>query len=164
MEVVTQTTQEDQEEEEEFGGAIFVQEGGTLKLAGNLDIAGNSVAGGSAGGAGAGAGAGYGAGMFLQGNGTVTLSPDAGKTQTIGDVIADQAGVAGTGGSWQLVKEGAGTTILAGTNAYSEITNVKGGVLNLQSSGALGKSSSAQVASGAALELQNDIAVSAVPL
>jgi autotransporter-associated beta strand protein len=75
---------------------------------------------------------GLGAGLFLQGNGVFTLAPAAGQTQTISDVIADQTGSGGVGkdsGGWQLVKNGAGTTILTGDNAYSFGSVINAGVL-----------------------------------
>ena len=106
-----------------MGGAIFVQEGGTLNLAGAFNISGGSVAGGSGG------GQAYGSGIFLQGNGSFSVNPGVGQTQTISDEIADQTGVAGSGGSWSLVKNGTGTTILTGDNAYSGGTTVNAGVL-----------------------------------
>jgi outer membrane autotransporter protein len=113
-----------------LGGAIFVQQGGTLTLGGSLNISGNAVQGGStANGATAKA---FGSGFFLQGNGSLALAPGAGQTQTIADVIADQTGVGGTGanaGSWQLVKNGAGTTILTGANAYTGGTTINAGTL-----------------------------------
>jgi autotransporter-associated beta strand protein len=116
-----------------LGGAIFVQQGGNLTLAGPLDISGNSVAGGTGGverhGARAPDGQGMGPGVFLQGNGSLALTPAAGQTQTISDVIVDQTGVAGSGGSWSLVKNGAGTTNLTGKNAYTGGTTVNAGIL-----------------------------------
>jgi autotransporter-associated beta strand protein len=116
-----------------LGGAIFVEEGGSLTLAGAVSVSGNTAAGG-AGGNGGGhisgdAGQGFGSGLFLQGNGSFALAPGAEQMQTIGDVIADQTGIVGSGGSWQLVKNGAGTTILTGANAYSGGTVINGGVL-----------------------------------
>jgi outer membrane autotransporter protein len=75
---------------------------------------------------------GLGAGLFLQGNGVFTLAPGAGQTQTISDVITDQAGVGGVGkdsGGWALVKNGAGTTFLTGDNAYSFGSFINAGVL-----------------------------------
>ena len=119
-----------------MGGAIFVQEGGTLSLAGALNVSGNTVAGGAAG-AGVHLSAGHaggsaGAGMFLMGNGTLNLAPGAGQSQMISDAIVDQSGAGGTGsnaGSWSLVKDGAGTTILYGANTYSGGTTVNSGIL-----------------------------------
>lgn len=118
-----------------MGGAIFVQQGGKLNLAGNLNISGGSVAGGT----GNAAGQAYGTGMFLQGTGSFSVTPAAGQTQTISDVIADQTGVAGTGGSWSLVKNGAGTTILTGANLYTGGTTVNDGVLQGTAKSLLGK-------------------------
>lgn len=121
-----------------LGGSIFIQEGGSLNLAGTLSISGGKVVGGQPGGAGAGEGKGFGSGMFLEGDGSLTLTPGAGQTQTISDVIADQAGVAGGNGRWSLVKSGAGTTILTGANAYSGGTIVSAGVLQGNTAGLQG--------------------------
>jgi outer membrane autotransporter protein len=114
-----------------LGGAIFVQEGGHLTLAGSLDISRNTVAGGSGGGR-AQPGQGIGPGLFLHGDGSFSVAPGSGQTQTISDAIVDQTGVGGrgdNGGSWSLVKNGAGTTILTGANAYSGGTFVNAGML-----------------------------------
>lgn len=119
-----------------LGGAIFVQEGGTLNLAGPFDISGNTVAGGV--GWSSKNGLGVGSGIFLQGNGTLTPTPGAGQKQTISDAIVDQTGVSGSGGSWSLVKNGAGTTVLTGTNAYSGGTTVNAGILQGNASGLRG--------------------------
>ena len=53
-----------------------------------------------------------------------------------------------------LAKAGAGTWILMGTNTYSGATSVTGGVLNLQTSTALG-TGTATVSTGAAIQLQS---------
>lgn len=120
-----------------MGGAIFVQQGGTLNLAGTLNMSGGSVAGGS-GNSGGQNGQAFGSGMFLQGNGSFSTTPGAGQTQTIGDAIVDQTGVAGSGGSWSLVKNGAGTTVLTGANAYSGGTTVNAGILQGNAAGLQG--------------------------
>nr|WP_281063207.1 autotransporter domain-containing protein [Ancylobacter gelatini] len=117
-----------------MGGAIFVQDGGSLAVNGPLNISGNDVSGG-AGGSGfgtGGAGGSGGAGMFLAGNGSLAIAPGGGETTNISDAIADQTGLGGTGataGSWSLVKNGAGTLILTGANAYTGGTTVNSGVL-----------------------------------
>lgn len=111
-----------------MGGAIFIQQGGALNLAGSLTVSGNTVTGGK-GADGRPDGQAYGSGIFLQGNGSFTVSPTAGVTQTISDAIADQTGIAGNGGSWALIKQGAGTTILTGANTYSGGTTVSAGIL-----------------------------------
>ncbi|TPK25983.1 autotransporter-associated beta strand repeat-containing protein, partial [Mesorhizobium sp. B2-5-3] len=119
-----------------LGGAIFVQEGGSLTLAGALNISGNAVAGGDGGRRGgqgnATPGQGIGSGIFLHGNGSFSVAPGAGQTQTISDIIVDQTGAGGTGtdsGSWSLVKNGDGVTVLTGANAYSGGTIVNAGIL-----------------------------------
>jgi fibronectin-binding autotransporter adhesin len=136
------------------GGGIFVQQGGTLTLGGPLTVNGNSVTGGTAGGA-AGSGSALGGGLFLQGNGTLTLSPGAGQTQTVSDAIADQTGSGGTGGnagSYNLVKTGAGTTILSGSNTYSGGTAINGGALSVSSDANLGVSGSGLAFGGGTLQ------------
>lgn len=120
-----------------MGGAIFVQQGGTLNLVGSLKMSGGSVAGGASKDGGQN-GQAFGAGMFLQGNGSLSVNPGVGQTQTISDAIVDQTGVAGSGGSWSLVKNGAGTTILTGANAYSGGTTVNAGVLQGNTAGLRG--------------------------
>ncbi len=125
-----------------MGGAIFVQNGGTLSVTGTLTLSDNTVAGGTGGisragaggisGTAGGNGGAAGAGLFLAGNGTLNLSSAAGETQTISDAITDQTGLGGTGanaGSWALVKAGAGTLTLTGANSYTGGTTVSGGVL-----------------------------------
>jgi autotransporter-associated beta strand protein len=116
-----------------LGGAIFVQQGGTLILGGNLTIANNAVTGGTAQGD-ANPGQGIGSGIFLHGSGSLVFAPGTGQTQTVADTIADQTGVAGSGGSWSLVKNGTGTTVLTGKNTYSGGIVVNGGVLQGNSS------------------------------
>ena len=125
------------------GGAIFVQQGGSLTFAGTLAVNSNSVfvsiggAGSGTGGAG-GDGSAFGAGVFLQGaDGTLTFQPGAGQTQTVFNVIADQAGSGGAG-SYSLVKTGTGTLTLSGANTYSGGTTVSGGLVNFGSSNNLG--------------------------
>lgn len=60
-------------------------------------------------------------------------------------------------GSGQLLKEEGGTLILSGTNTYTGGTNINAGALNIRSAAALGASGTIQVASGAALQLENNI-------
>ena len=100
---------------------MFVQQGGSLTFGGTLDVSGNSAIGGPAqqlappsrpnpGSAPARAFSSRATGPSL------SIRAPA-RFQTVTDVIADQTGVAASGGSWSLVKNGAGTTILTGTNA-----------------------------------------------
>jgi autotransporter-associated beta strand protein len=141
------------------GGAIFVQGGGRLIFDGSLTIDGNAVTAGG-GGLGGGGGAGtdgqaLGSGLFLQGNGGVTFAPHANETVTISDDIADQTGSGGTGqnaGTYVLVKQGAGTLVLAGTNTYSGGTKVSVGTLSISSDANLGNGGTVALAAGTTLD------------
>ena len=124
-----------------LGGAVFVQQGGSLTFGGTLGVSGNSAIGGPGQNVNGGTtknGLGAGAGLFLQGNGSLVFNPGAGQVQVVNDTIADQNGVplnaggnrVGPGGSWSLVKNGEGTTILFGARqAYSGGITINGGVL-----------------------------------
>jgi autotransporter-associated beta strand protein len=119
-----------------MGGAVFVQQGGSLNLAGSLTINGNSVTGGTGGNN----GSAFGSGIFIQGNNTITFSPASG-TQTVSDVIADQTGSGGTGGNagaGGVAKSGAGTLVLSAANTYTGGTTVTGGLVNFATSNNLG--------------------------
>lgn len=127
------------------GGAIFVQQGGGLTVAGPLAIDGNTVASGSAGGSGGQPGSAFGAGIFLQGNGQVVFSPGV-EGQTLSNPIADQTGSGGTGanaGSYRLVVNGPGTLFLETANSYSGGTLVNGATLWTASDASLGSVSGA---------------------
>ncbi len=123
-----------------MGGAIFVQQGGSVQFSGPLDEGDDAVTpgiGGANEGAGSGgAGSAFGAGLFLQGQGgTLTFSPAVGNTQTLGDGIADQASSGDTSSSgWTLLMDGAGTLDLAGSNTYAGGTTVSSGTLELSGS------------------------------
>ena len=120
-----------------LGGGVFVQSGGSLVVNGALVVGGSSVTPG-AGGPGASSGSAYGAGLFLGGTGTLTFTLGAGTTATLTDQIADELGAAGSGGGWDLVKSGAGTLVLSGTNLYSNGTTIDAGTLRVASPAGLG--------------------------
>jgi autotransporter-associated beta strand protein len=96
------------------------------------------------------------------GGGNVAL---AGNTLTLGDATSTRFDgiISGSGGS--LTKQGAGTLTLGGANTYSGNTTVNAGVLNIQNATALGSGTgTTTVASGAALQLEGNIAVGNAPL
>jgi fibronectin-binding autotransporter adhesin len=117
-----------------FGGSIFVQDGGSLSIAGSGTISGGGVTGGT-GGHNATNGMARGTGIFLQ-NAGMTFAPGAGQTQTVSDVIADDTGNGGSAG--KLIKDGAGTLILSGINTYSGGTTITNGVLQVAADNNLG--------------------------
>ncbi len=108
-----------------LGGAVYVDQKGSLALAGELSISGNSVAGGAGGrgrnGAEGGGGQGYGSGIFLSGTGSITFAPGVGQVQRIGDIIATNKNPAIPSSGYHLIKEGQGTTILTGANSYTGV-------------------------------------------
>ncbi len=68
-------------------------------------------------------------------------------------------------GSGTLSKDGTGTVILSGVNTYTGLTTVSAGVLNIQNAAALGTiAAGATVSSGAALQMQGGITVTAETL
>ncbi|MEI6073004.1 MAG: autotransporter-associated beta strand repeat-containing protein, partial [Verrucomicrobiae bacterium] len=111
--------------------------------------------------------------------GTVTLGSAARINSDAGSLTFDTAansitgtqnltlGGAGNGtvggnittGTGTLTKDGAGTWTLKGPNTYTGLTTVSAGVLNIQNTTALGTTAAGiSVTSGAALQLQGDIA------
>ena len=125
------------------GGAIFVQQGGTLVFGGG-SLSGGSVAGG-AGGQGrlaadspGQAGQAFGTGIFIQGNQSLTLNPASGKTLTVSDVITDQGGSGGSGAG-SLIVAGGGTVVLGAANRYTGGTTISANAtVKLATAGAAG--------------------------
>ncbi len=95
----------------------------------------------------------------LAGAGTLDIK---GGPFTVGDSTSTTFSgvIMDSGGYGSLVKQGTGTLTLSGTNTFSGVTTVNAGALNLQNSTALGGSTYGNtVASGATLQLQNNISV-----
>jgi len=91
-------------------------------------------------------------------NGTV-------QNLTLGGVGNGTVGGTITTGTGTLTKDGAGTWTLTGANTYTGATTVSAGVLNIQNAAALGTvAGGVSVTSGAALQIQNNIAVGAEAL
>ncbi|HEY5315711.1 MAG TPA: autotransporter-associated beta strand repeat-containing protein, partial [Pirellulales bacterium] len=93
--------------------------------------------------------------------GTVTLN--ASSTITVDDPLVLAEIGSGMSGGKSLTKSGDGTLILAGNNGYTGGTTISTGVLNIQSSSALG-SGPVSVSSGAALQVQGSLSIGNLPL
>ncbi len=120
------------------GGAIFVQQGGSLTLAGSGGEHDNGVTGGLSGhgynATQSGPGSALGSGLFLQGNETVTFAPDATHTVTISDEIADMTGSNDHSrqiGAGALVLDGQGTLVLSGNNTFTGGVALERGTLDV---------------------------------
>jgi large repetitive protein len=111
------------------GGGVFVQEGGSLTIAGG-SLYGGSAQGGAPGPTGGAAygfatgGQGLGSGIFIQGNDTVTLSAISGQTLRVADVIADQGG---NGGKGAVEIKGPGIVEFDAANTYVGGTTIDAG-------------------------------------
>ncbi|KAB2638526.1 MAG: hypothetical protein DVB25_07600 [Verrucomicrobia bacterium] len=80
----------------------------------------------------------------------VTLSPASSEAFTLGSVLADK----GSGVTNSVIKTGAGTTTLSGTNTYAGLTTVSVGTLKAGSASAFGTTAEGtSVTSGAVLDL-----------
>ena len=142
------------------GGAIFVQQGGTLIFQSG-SIATGAVAGGLGSDRG-GNGSGFGAGMFIQGDQGVTFAPPSGQTVTISSTIADMAGspVFFNAGVGSLVVAGAGTLRLDAADTYTGGTMIDGGgTLDLGVVGAAGSGNIGFAGSGDTLKIETGVTV-----
>ena len=78
--------------------------------------------------------------------------------------LSNSSGTVGIAGTTGIVKSGSGTVFLQSANSFQGPVAVNGGILNISNAAALGVSSSVSVASGASLQLQGGLALSAMPL
>jgi fibronectin-binding autotransporter adhesin len=116
-----------------LGGAIFIQQGGSLVIGGSLNEGGDQAVGG-AGSFRSASGLGLGAAIFSQGASALTFAPAAGQTNDIAGQIADTVGNGGAGGSLSITLAGAGVLELDGANSYSGTTTIQSGTLLLTGS------------------------------
>jgi fibronectin-binding autotransporter adhesin len=87
--------------------------------------------------------------LTLSGAGTLTGS----RTLTLNSDVTYSGNIGESGGSFGLTKAGGGTLILSGVNAYSGGTTVSAGLLQLNSSSALGSSSGSLTVNGGIVDL-----------
>ena len=98
------------------------------------------------------------AGLALNGTTAFTVNPAV--TLNVSAELEDR-----DSGANGFSKNGTGTMVLSGANSYTGATTVSAGVLNIQNASALGTTAAGTtVASGAALEIQNNITVGAEAL
>ncbi|WP_167386908.1 Ig-like domain-containing protein [Bradyrhizobium mercantei] len=141
-----------------LGGNIFVQQGGTLTVIGGT-LMGATETGGT-GANGAGNGSAYGD-IFIQGTMVVTPThtvPTFSQglqtvtTLTIGDAIADERGISGSGTTGKLVVSGGGTLTLTGASTYVGGTQIDGGnTLSISADNNIGGSAGALILNGGTL-------------
>lgn len=124
-----------------LGGAIFIVDGGNLRIAGNGTLSGSSILAGPSGAIngdnrGAADGKAFGDGVFLQGaNGNLTLAPGDGHTWTFANGIADEAGSDTTATQRRgLGVDGGGTLVLQGAHSYLGSTQLGAATLELDGS------------------------------
>lgn len=91
-------------------------------------------------------------GGTVNGSGTITSISTITHSGNLNSVLGDVS-VNGTNYGGGLLKIDSGTTTLNADNIYTGITKVSGGTLALGSNGSLSTNSSAQIASGATLDL-----------
>jgi autotransporter-associated beta strand protein len=88
--------------------------------------------------------------VFNIASGTTASGIDVNLSGPVGEVNAGTT----------ITKQGAGKIVLSGANAYTGLTTVSAGVLNIQNASALGTTAAGTtVSSGAALEIEGNIAV-----
>ncbi|VIO70303.1 Ig-like domain-containing protein [Bradyrhizobium ivorense] len=134
------------------GGNIFVQQGGKLTVIGG-SLMGATETGGT-GANGAGNGSGYGD-IFIQGTMVVTPTHTVSTlfeglqtvtTLTIGDKIADERGISGSGTTGKLVVTGGGTLTLTGASSYVGGTQIDGGnIVSITADNNIGRSAGALI-------------------
>ena len=142
------------------GGAIFIQQGGSLTIASGTETGGAVLPGAAGNDLGA-AGSAFGAGIFIQGNQSITFSPDTGQSVGIADTIADMAGspVFFNSGTGSVILNGGGTLQLKAANSFAGGTSISGGgTLELGAIGAAG-GGAIQFAGVATIKLDTGVTV-----
>jgi len=144
-----------------FGGAVFIEDGGSISYAGRGVLSGGSVTGG-AGNGGSEGGFGLGTGFFLNGTSALNVAAAAGETITINDNIESDAyngpgyqnnpDPAGDGIDRGVIHDGAGTLELRGNNSYAGGTTIKNGTVNVIADNNLGHSTGGVIFDGGTLQ------------
>lgn len=135
-----------------YGGAIFVQSGGTVTITGNVTFDGNSVYGGSSENGGD-AGQAAGTDLFMMKGSTVNLDAGDGNTITFNGTIADdsKASISGTSiasGNGAGIDIQSGLVVFNGVNTYTGQTKISGGVLDADDGTGIHEDSNINLAGG----------------
>ena len=135
-----------------YGGAIFVQSGGTVTITGNVTFDGNSVLAGSSQNGGT-AGQSAGTDLFMMKGSTVNLDAGDGNTITFNGTIADDslASITGTSiasGNGAGVDIQSGLVVFNGINTYTGQTRISGGVLDADDGTGIHEDSNINLAGG----------------
>ena len=100
---------------------------------------------------------------FLSGVDSATVLSGGATFDTNGSSVTISQALADGGGGGGFVKQGAGTLVLAGVNAYTGPTSVTAGTLSLSSAGSIATSSAVTVAAGATFDVTSQAGGYAVP-
>ena len=90
---------------------------------------------------------------FLSGVDSATVLAGGANFDTNGSSVTIAQALADGGGGGGLVKQGAGTLVLAGNNTFTGSTSVTAGTLSLSSAGSIATSSAVTVAAGATFDV-----------
>ncbi|MBS0629847.1 MAG: autotransporter domain-containing protein [Verrucomicrobia bacterium] len=111
-----------------FGGAIFIENAGSVTINGSATFEGNTVVAGASGGNGAAAGSAAGADIFMMGGAAITFNLTS-DVNIPNPIASDQVIAAGG-----LTKAGCATLRLNGANTYTGTTTVNAGTLRIDGS------------------------------
>jgi fibronectin-binding autotransporter adhesin len=100
---------------------------------------------------------------FLSGLDSATVLAGGARFDTNGASVTVAQSLADGGGGGGLVKQGAGTLVLAASNGYTGATVISGGTLSLSAAGSIANSSSVTVAAGATFDVTSQAGGYAVP-
>lgn len=118
-----------------MGGAVFVQDGGSLTLTDTVSFNGNSLISGTGGGGDAAPGKIYGPDIFIRSGGTLNFNIQNSFVMN-SNVASDQGIGGGVGGA--IGKMGPGVLTLGGNNTFSGEMNLSQGSLRITSDSAFG--------------------------
>lgn len=133
-----------------MGGAIFIQDGGTLTIAGTASFTGSVATAGAGGGGGATAGKALGIDTFMMSSGILNFNLTSALILT-NPIEGDQGAGGGSTTAGGLNQNSSTMLQLSGANTYTGITNVIAGELRIGTSGTNSVVTDVQVQAGGTL-------------